>query len=222
MTVPDTEGGAGSLADVDEQLTPFPEEHGEAWTVSDPEVEWTALETDAKRERILCAAGKVFSRDGLDAPMPVVAAAAGAGVASIYRQFPSKRDLLAALVRRRLEHITAAALAASAKPGDRWSALTELLWTAVERHRSDDFMGDAYVQVLDHPDVIEINTRATEALNALLDAARAEGRLRADATVLDIRLLFAATRAAKQVAPEAWQRMLELFIDGLDARRCAD
>lgn len=210
-----------SVADLDEEPASVTE-HGEDWTVSDPEVEWVALDTDAKRERILCAAGKVFSRDGLDAPMPAVAAAAGAGVASIYRQFPSKRDLLAAIVRRRLEHITAAALAASGKPGDRWTALTEMLWTAVERRQSDDFMGEAYVQVLDHPEVVEINARATEALDAVLDAARVEGRLREDATVLDIRLLFAATRAAKQVAPEAWRRVVELFIDGLDARRCAD
>jgi AcrR family transcriptional regulator len=209
-----------TVPDAPEHLLDVPEEQGDAWTVADPDVEWTALDADAKRERILCAAGTVFSRDGLDAPMPAVAAAAGAGVASIYRQFPSKRDLLAALVSRRLEQITSAALAATAKPGDRWNALTEMLWNAVERRQSDDFMGDAYVQVLDHPEVVGINARTTAALNGLLDAARAEGRLRADVTVLDIRLLFAATRAAKQVAPEAWQRMLELFIDGLDTRRC--
>jgi hypothetical protein len=38
-------------------------------------------------------------------------------------------------------------------------------------------------------------------------------------TTVDIRLLFAATRAAKQVAPEAWRRTLQLFIDALDAQR---
>jgi hypothetical protein len=36
---------------------------------------------------------------------------------------------------------------------------------------------------------------------------------------VDLRLLFAATRAAKQVEPTAWRRMLELFIDALDTRR---
>ena len=48
-------------------------------------------------------------------------------------------------------------------------------------------------------------------------AARAEWRLRADVTTLDLRLVFAATRAAKQVEPEAWPRMLELMIDTLDS-----
>ena len=46
-----------------------------------------------------------------------------------------------------------------------------------------------------------------------------EGRLRADAATLDLRLLFAATRAAGQLQAGAWRRMLELGIDALRARR---
>ncbi len=187
--------------------------------MADPEAEWTSLSIDAKRERILCAAGQVFSTEGLDAPMPAVAAAAGAGVASIYRQFPSKHDLLAALVRRRLEQVGALAQEAAARSGSRWEALTDMLWHAVEGLQSDDFMGQAYVEVLDHPEVAEVNLTTTAALEALLKAARAEGRLRDDVTTVDIRLLFAATRAAKQIAPEAWQRTLQLFIDALDSQR---
>ena len=71
----------------------------------------------------------------------------------------------------------------------------------------------------DHPDVIESVARASKAQERLLAAARAEGRLRADATTLDLRLLFAATRAARRVEPEQWPRMLELMIDALDAER---
>jgi hypothetical protein len=53
----------------------------------------------------------------------------------------------------------------------------------------------------------------------MLAAARAEGRLRSDASFLDLRLLFAATRAAKRMEPEHWPRMLELMLDALDAHR---
>ena len=106
----------------------------DAWIVPDPELEWAQLDADAKRERLLCAAGRVFSRDGLDAPMPAVATEAGAGVASVYRQFPSKHELLAAVVIRRLEQIQEAAGAAAATEGDRWTALTEMLWT-IDQHR---------------------------------------------------------------------------------------
>ncbi len=189
----------------------------EPWPVSDPEREWSALDGDAKRERLLRAAGRVFARDGLDAPMPAVAAEAGAGVASVYRQFPSKHELVAALVVRRLEQFADAATAALAREGDHWSALTEMLWTIVERDSADDFLGEARMLVDDHPAVAEATERATVALEALMAAARTEGRLRADATTLDVRLLFAATRAAKKVEPAAWRRTLELFIDALDA-----
>jgi AcrR family transcriptional regulator len=191
----------------------------EAWTVPDREVEWAQLDADAKHERLLCAAGRVFSREGLGAPMPAVAAEAGAGVASLYRQFPSKHELLAALVIRRLDMTAAAAAKAAASPGNRWEALTEMLWTVVEDRQGDDFLGEAWLMTNDHADVLDAAERAGTALEELLDQARQEGRLRADATVVDIRLLFAATRVAKQVQPEAWQRVLALMIDGLDTQR---
>jgi AcrR family transcriptional regulator len=182
---------------------------------------WTALDAGAKRERLLVAATEVFARDGLDAPMSVVADAAGAGVASVYRLFESKRELLAALVVRRMDAIAAAAHEAYEQPGNRWEALTGMLRSLVSAQRADYLIGDARAAVSDHPDVIDAVTRASEAQERLLAAARAEGRLRADATTLDLRLLFAATRSARRVEPEQWPRMLELMIDALDADRGA-
>ena len=64
--------------------------------------EWSRLDPEAKRERLLNAATDVFARHGLDAPMSEVAEVAGAGVASIYRAFGSKHELLATLVTRRM------------------------------------------------------------------------------------------------------------------------
>ena len=177
---------------------------------------WAALDPEAKRERLLGTAAELFAREGLEAPMPAVAAAAGAGVASIYRQFPSKHELLAALVTRRFEQIADAARSASAREGDCWSELTEMLWTLVEEEAADDFLGEARTAVAEHPDVVAATEQATGAFEQLLAGARAEGRLRADASMLDLRLLFAATRAAKQVEPQAWRRMLKLLIDALD------
>jgi AcrR family transcriptional regulator len=183
---------------------------------------WTSLDAPAKRERLLAAATEVFARDGLDAPMSVVADAAGAGVASVYRLFESKRELLAALVVRRMDTIAAAAREAYEQPGSRWNALTAMVRSLVSAQRADYLIAEARAAVSDHPDVIEAISRASEAQERLLAGARAEGRLRADATTLDLRLLFAATRAARRVEPERWQRMLELLIDALDTQRQAD
>jgi AcrR family transcriptional regulator len=178
---------------------------------------WSELDAGDKRARLLRAAGEVFASDGLGAPMPAIAAAAGAGVGSVYRQFPSKRDLVAALVVERLREARADARAALASPDGAWPALMVLLWTLAERQATDVVLGEAMATVSEHASVQEALAQTTEALGRLLAAAQAEGRLRGDATTLDLRLLFAATRAAAQLEPQAWRRMLELGIDALAA-----
>lgn len=178
---------------------------------------WSGLDAEGKRERLLRVAGEVFARDGLDAPMPVIAAAAGAGVGSVYRQFPSKRELVAALVIERLRDAEDGADAALASADGPWLALVGLLWMLAERQAEDDVLGEAMATVSEHPAVQDALAATTIALERLLAAARAEGHLRADATTLDLRLLFAATRAAAQLETGAWQRMLALGIDALSA-----
>ena len=163
------------------------------------------------------SAASVFSRQGLETPMSDVAEAAGAGVASVYRLYPSKYELYAALVVRRMDQIVDAARAAESLPGDRWTGLTQMLRDLVAEQSVEPFVGEARALVADHPDVIASTARATDAQERVLAAARAEGRLRGDASSLDLRLLFAATRASKQVEPAAWRRTLELFIDALEA-----
>jgi AcrR family transcriptional regulator len=182
-----------------------------------PTAGWSDLGAEDKRPRLLRAAGEVFARDGLDAPMPAIAAAAGAGVGSVYRQFPSKHDLLAALVVERLKDTEVGADAALASIDAPWVALTGLLWTLAERQAGDHILGEAMATVSEHPSVQRALASTLEALERLLAAARAEGRLRHDATTLDLRLLFAATRAAGELEPGTWRRMLELGIDALDA-----
>ncbi len=178
---------------------------------------WSELGPDAKRERLLSAAGEVFAREGLDAPMPAVAAAAGAGIGSVYRQFPSKRDLLAALVIERHCRVARDADAALADAAGPWAGLTAMIRSLAERQASDDVLAEAMVTVSDLPEVQEAIAVTMRALEVLLDAAKAEGRLRADANAMDLRLLFAATRAARRLEADAWQRMLELGIDALRA-----
>jgi AcrR family transcriptional regulator len=182
---------------------------------------WSELDAEAKRARLLAAAGEVFAREGLDAPMPAIAAAAGAGVGSVYRQFPAKRDLLAALVVERHVEVAKEAEAVLDDPGGPWAGLVALLWAIAERQAADDVLGEAMATVSEHPDVVTSVATTMQTLEDLLGAAKAEGRLRADATAADLRLLFAATRSSRNLEADAWRRMLELGIDALeaDARR---
>jgi AcrR family transcriptional regulator len=180
------------------------------------EAAWSELDAEAKRLWLLRAAGDVFARDGLDAPMPAVAAAAEVGVASVYRQFPSKQDLLAALVVERLEEVEGDALAALQSGEPPRAALEALLRAYVERQAEDDLVGEAMGCVSSHPDVDRALADTTIALEALLGAAKPEG-LREDATTTDLRLLFAATRAAKGIEAGADARVLELLLDAFFA-----
>ncbi|HET7053996.1 MAG TPA: helix-turn-helix domain-containing protein [Solirubrobacterales bacterium] len=176
---------------------------------------WSQLDADAKRDRLLAASREVFAREGIDAPMPAIAVAAGVGVGSIYRQFPSKLDLLSALVIERLEEVEAAATAALGAPDDAWSSLVELIWEFGTRQSEDDVVAEAMSCVLVEPHLEAARAQTNKALAQLLAAARAEGRLREDATVLDIRMIFAAARAAEKIEPGGWRRMIELGIDSL-------
>ena len=179
---------------------------------------WGALDGAAKRTRLLAVGHEVFAREGLDAPMPAVAAAAGIGVGSLYRQFPSKHELLSALVVERLEEVIADVEAALASDAGPWAALTAFLWGHSERAVHDDVLAEAIAALRVDPEVQRTRARSTAALQRLLDAAKREGEVREDATALDLRLLFAGARAAEQVEPGAWRRALELGIDSL-ARR---
>jgi AcrR family transcriptional regulator len=176
---------------------------------------WGALDAAAKRARLLAVSHEVFARDGLDAPMPALAAAAGIGVGSLYRQFPSKHELLSALVIERLEEVIAGAGAALASDAGPRAALTAFLWDQSERCVADDVLAEAIAALQVDPAVKRVRARSTAALQELLDAAKREGEVRADATALDLRLIFAAVRAAEQVEAGAWRRALELGIDSL-------
>jgi AcrR family transcriptional regulator len=180
--------------------------------------EWTELDADAKRARLLEVSHEVFARDGIEAPMPALAAAAGIGVGSLYRQFPSKRELLAALLIERLEEVIVGAEAALASPAGPWAALTAFLWEHSEQAVADDVMAEALARLQVDPEVKRVRARSTAALQRLIDAAVEAGEMRKDATVLDVRLVFSAARAAEAVEAGAWRRALELGIDSLAAR----
>ena len=76
-----------------------------------------SLRRDAERNRsrILAAARAVFAAEGLDASMASVARQAGVGIATIFRHFPAKEDLVAAVFADRLDAYAEAARAALAE-----------------------------------------------------------------------------------------------------------
>ncbi|MEH3089015.1 MAG: TetR/AcrR family transcriptional regulator [Microbacterium arborescens] len=83
--------------------------------------------SDARQnaDALLAAARAVFARSGVDAPARSIAAEAGVGVGTLYRHFPNRAELVAAVFTTEIDATAAAAaeLLADLAPGealDRW------------------------------------------------------------------------------------------------------
>jgi AcrR family transcriptional regulator len=176
--------------------------------------DWSTLPADAKRERLLAAAERVYAESGLDAPMPAVARAAGAGVGSLYRQFPSKDELVAALAERRMLRISARLDAALAQE-EAWPAIREVLDYILGDRAADDISAHAFAIAAADAPVREARRRVRSQLDQLVGRAREQGAVRADATRLDLTLVITSARATRHLGEAAWRRMVELALDGL-------
>jgi AcrR family transcriptional regulator len=176
--------------------------------------DWSTLDAEAKRERLLVAAERVFAEHGLDAPMPAVARAAGAGVGSLYRQFESKDELVEALAERRMLRISAQ-LEDAVAAERAWPAIREVIEAIVGDRAADDVSAHAFAIAAADAPVREAHRRVRSQLDELVARAKEQGSLRADATRLDLTLVITSARATRHLGEGAWRRMVELALDGL-------
>ena len=174
---------------------------------------WAELSSDEKVARTLAVADDLFARDGLDVAMPVLAAAVGAGVGSIYRQVGAKEDVIAALVIERAQRLVER-FTAALDEDDAWAALERATYATAEEGATDFLSQSAWDDAAARrPDVAEARGAATEALRALVERARPV--LRDDASHEDLRLVFKSTREAGQLDPEGARRLAELVLRGM-------
>ncbi|MFI6743257.1 TetR/AcrR family transcriptional regulator [Nonomuraea sp. NPDC050451] len=191
----------------------------------DPQADDTApsLRSDAERnrERILAAARTVFARDGLGASMASVAREAGVGIATLFRRFPAKEDLVAAVFADRMDaYVDAVAIALA--DSDPWHGFTGYLHTVCAMQAAD--RGFADVLTMTFPTAKTLEGRRSQAYDgvvSLIDRAKAAGHLRDDFTPQDMALLLMATAgviaATADAAPDAWRRILALMIQSFEA-----
>jgi AcrR family transcriptional regulator len=179
------------------------------------------LRADARRnlERILESACVVFADRGLDASVSDVAERAGVGTATIFRRFPTKDDLVAAILERELETIRDHAVAA-AMSDDPTAALKEFITWAVETFIDDRCLCEAAGgELFARPRIQELFVGLTGAVEQLLSRAQAAGSIRGDIVASDIGFLVNAIghagMALEGSAPGAWKRYVGLILDGL-------
>jgi AcrR family transcriptional regulator len=181
------------------------------------------LRADAARNReaIVEAARAVFAESGLDAPLDDIAKRAGTGNATLYRRFPTRADLIAAVFAERMaEHVEAveAALADS----DAWSGFAGYLRAAGAMQARDRGIADLVTMDLSAaPEVEQLRARAYDGLVRLVAHAQAAGVLRADFTHQDVVLLLMANAGlverAYGMAGDASARLIALLLDGMRA-----
>lgn len=183
-----------------------------------------AQRADARRnrEKIIQGAREVFARKGASAQMEDVARAAGVGVGTVYRHFPTKEALMTEIVRRTFQSFIEtghAALAADGEPLD--------LLAGVLRENCELIARDAAVQYVltgAGQEVWEGTEPEREELGAvsreLIERAQRAGTVRPDVDPEDIPMLMCGICAtmAHKAKKFDWRRHLELGLDSLRAR----
>lgn len=154
------------------------------------------MRADARRNHalILEAAREVFSADGVDAPIDAVAERAGVGVGTLYRHFPNKQALFAAIMADRIGLMVAEAgeLANAEQPG---AALFGFLASMAEHGARDMALACAFAEAgFDlNSHHAQIKQPLIDAVDGLLRRAQAAGAVRADVTADHLLALFSAT-----------------------------
>ena len=176
------------------------------------------LRADARRnrERILKAARAVFAERGIEAQIDDVAKRAKVGVGTVYRHFPTKEALREELVRERFTEIAGFAREALERD-DAWTGFNELIWRAADRNAIDRALCE--VVAFSNPSAIVEETGLAGSLETLMARAKADGRMRTDATVGDVGMMMCGASSVMRMHPdrELWRRHLQLVLDGLRA-----
>src|SRR4051812_34007160 len=186
------------------------------------------LRADAARNReaIVEAARAVFAEQGLDAPLDDIAKRAGTGNATLYRRFPTRGDLIAAVFAERMcEHL--AAVEAGLADDDPWRGFASYIRAVGAMQARDRGIADLVtMDVSAAPDIERLRSRAFDGLVRLVERARAAGVLRADFTTEDVVLLLMANAGlverAHGISAEASARLIHVLLDGFRARAATD
>jgi len=181
------------------------------------------LRADARdnRARILGAAEEVFGDRGAAGSTEEVAKLAGVGIATVFRHFPTKQDLVRAVLTAKLERLRdrARELAASPDPG---GAFFDFFTEVVDGAARKLTIGEALAGEGDDPpadrDLAQAGDEMRQAIGELLDRAQQADAVRRDAEFPEVYALIVGTSratAALRLPDAVKDRMLALVFDGL-------
>ncbi|NBE93821.1 TetR/AcrR family transcriptional regulator [Nonomuraea sp. KC401] len=179
------------------------------------------LRADARRnrERILAAAESVFAEHGASASTEEVAARAEVAIGTVFRHFPTKNDLLGAIVKRLLDRLAeeAEALAEHGEPETALFAFfTHVVEEAAARKTVAELLAGGGVDVRTGKPL----ERLRRPVGTLLERAQRAGAVRREVGPDEVMALLAATSQAALLAgwtPGLRDRTLEIIFTGFRA-----
>jgi AcrR family transcriptional regulator len=176
-----------------------------------------ALRADAERNRrrLLDAAQELFSERGLDVGVAEIAERAGVGRGTLFRNFPSKEDLIAAIVVERMGEAVerGRTLLDASDPGE---ALFEFLAEIAGRQQLDRALFDAVADTwLANDEIRAAHAGVVGVLGDLLARAQEVGVVRQDIGAMDVLMLLKGVcetaTAFAHIDPQVVPRHLDLL-----------
>ncbi len=185
------------------------------------EVEERRLRADAERNRrrLLDAAQALFRERGVDVGVAEIAQRAGVGRGTLFRNFPSKEALIAAIVSERMGEVTGRGreMLGAADPAEALFAFLEELAGVQQVDRAlVEAVADT---LLANPEIRAAHAQIVSTLDALLKRAQDAGAVRGDVGALDVLMLMKgacqAASAFANVDPDLARRHLDLVLGSL-------
>ena len=183
----------------------------------------TPLRRDAARNRgrIIEAGREVFAEQGLEAPMEVVARRAGVGIATLYRRFPTRHELITAAFASKMQGY-ADATEEALDHADPWEGFCWYVERLSEMQAGDHGFTDVLTMTFPaSPEFEGVRDRVFRGFLELTRRAKKAGRLRRDFSTEDLPLILMANAgviaASGDAAPHAWRRVVHLFLQALEA-----
>lgn len=178
------------------------------------------VDARANRERVLAAAEEVFGEKGAQASTEEVAARAGVGIATVFRHFPTKLDLLESTLVRHFTLLTehATRLGEAPEPG---AALRELVTVMVGTGATKVTLVNLLTASGEFPEAARAaSLELHRAVDVVLRRAQAAGTARRDVSVDELSFLvrgLSQAAAARPVAATTLERAVSVVLAGLAA-----
>jgi AcrR family transcriptional regulator len=181
------------------------------------------LRSDARRnrERLVAAARELFASGGAGVSVREIAQCAEVGMGTLYRHFPSRDDLVDAVLEDAFDEFVAIAEAALAEP-DGWTGFRRFVEKGLLLHARNRGLKEVLERRLPGKERAEAMRQRIEPLiGRLVVRAQEEGRLRPDFRPEDVGMLFwggdRVIELSAAVSPQLWRRYLGFLLDGLQA-----